>query len=433
MIKNKQHSVVDEQALKMYMGAQIGVPSSYSPSTYFGECSRCVEEQSSFFLEQYVNDEIVLSEKAEQDMPDYFAILRRSHFKPIRKILNKAEKKYKENVIKRYKEKEKRMGWIKSKFSILQNKKAMAKMSSADMLAIAELLEQETDYSTKRMQDRLRSYAIHKIDRTIKNDIPADENIDKLTRRFGTFQQKDYILKHFLNGKKSDQQEISAKEKKDGWFKRKWKHIKKGLVVIGITTLGLLGGKTAFNQLSDKNSSDSFSQTDITEQTITPPSVDKIDITETKQQADIVNQDFLSAIDNLNKAYKDRFDSALEIHLGEEKRDLLYQKIDKLREESKIEFKNGTTREWYAYAFTMYAKIAPYSDGGKLITELLAGKDVDKKIINDLVISAKRDGTGISGTGSNSAFDKAPQELQKKHIQNRQNVRALEKMAQKSR
>ena len=52
---------------------------------------------------------------------------------------------------------------------------------------------------------------------------------------------------------------------------------------------------------------------------------------------------------------------------------------------------------------------------------------------NDLVIKAKRDGTGISGTGSYSAFDNAPQNLQQKHIQNRQNVISLEKLVQKSR
>lgn len=354
------------------------------------------------------------------------------------------------SAINRHKDEEKKKAFIATKFKILQNKKAMAQLSSHDMLLLSDALESETGYSTKRMKDKLRSYAMLRAEKIIKGEIAADEEFAELTGRYGNNQQKNFVSTHFAPKPKKVSEPVDTpvatphkkktkpdeeKKTKKSWFSRALKVAKKAVIVAGIAVISVVGGKALFNS-SNNNVSEKIPEKDKKETTFTPKKVmvtpvEEQQITETQQ--DSVSPEFQKVLDNLNKAYKDRFDSALEIHLGAEKRDQLYQQIDNLAKDGRIEYKDGTTREWYAHAFTMYAKVAPNSDGGKLIANLLAGKNVDKTAINDLVINAKRDGTGISGTGTYSAFDKASKNLKKKHIQNRQNVRSLEKLVQKSR
>ncbi len=355
------------------------------------------------------------------------------------------------SAINRHKNEEKKNSFITTKFKILQNKKAMAQLSSNDMLLLSEALEIEKGYSTKRMKDQLRSFVMLRAEKVIKGKMPADDGFVRLVSIYGSNQQKNFVCTHFAPKHQEKPEPVDTphtakdtapknKTPKKSWLKRVWKAAGKAAVVVGVAAMSLIGGKALFNNFS----SDKTSKNDNKETTFTPKQTVAVTPIEeqknrTEEQApasekqDAVITEFQKVFDNLNKAYKDRFDSALEIHLGAEKRDQLYQQIDKLAEDGKIEFKDGTTREWYAHAFTMYAKVSPNSDGGKLIAGLLAGEDVDKTVLNDLVIKAKRDGTGISGTGSYSAFDNAPQNLQQKHIQNRQNVISLEKLVQKSR
>lgn len=429
MVENKNTHVIDEQTLEIYMGAQMGVAHKYNANTYLGGNALIIEKQSASFLDDYVNGTVSLSPQAEQLLPDFFIILKNSSYPPIKKLLDKASKKYKAEIIKRHKEEEKIKAFVATKFCILQNKKAMAKMSSSDMLKIAELLEEEKGYSTKRMKNQIKSFAMLKAERIIKGEIPADEGFVKLVQKFGTPQQKDFIQQHFSSAPAvKEVVSVEAKTKKhDGWFKRKWKAIKRGLVVVGIAAFGIIGGKMALNNAGESTPTGTTAHPDKTEQSITPPKADK-PVVAVEETQNAVSQEFLTALDNLNKAYKDRFDSALEIHLGAEKRDQLYQKIDKLAKSGKIQFSNGTTREWYAHAFTMYAQIAPNSEEGRTIARFLAGEDVKPEVLNDLVIKAKRDGTGIRGSGTNSNFDKASKEQQSQHLTNRKKVTNAEKI-----
>ena len=187
-----------------------------------------------------------------------------------------------------------------------------------------------------------------------------------------------------------------------------------------MAALGFFGGRFAHNQFNKTSNAPHKENTEV--KVNTPVKTKKV-VEDTK------TADFSKELSALEKAYKNRFDTSLEIILGVQKRNQLYQKIDNLAKEGKIQYKDGTTREWYAHAFTMYNQLAPYSKENKVIKDLLAGKDVDKNYINSLVVKAGRNGKGIEASGSYSAFDKADKSLQMKHIKNRKAVKMAEKAA----
>lgn len=80
-----------------------------------------------------------------------------------------------------------------NQFAILQNKKKMAQLSSLELLAIAEMLEAETGYSTTRLKDKLRGYIQNKIDKTLKGEIAKDEGFEKLAHTRGTARQSETV------------------------------------------------------------------------------------------------------------------------------------------------------------------------------------------------------------------------------------------------
>lgn len=356
------------------------------------------------------------------------------------------------DAIMSYKDSEKKKAFISSKFKILQNKKAMAQLSSHDFILLSEALESEKGYSKQRMNDKLKSFALLKIDRVLRGEVPVDDDFVELVRLHGSHQQNNLVSNRLKNNQEllrkpkekpdtqaiviEDQPKVAHKKviapkndqpkpAKEGRFKRAWRKIKRGLIVGGIGFLGYFGIKTAFSSVESGTEDTNLGKNKI-EQTITPPPTTSNQQSVVHEVKDEKETEFEAALNALNKAYKDRFDSALEIHLGVEKRDQLYQQIDKFAEEGKIEFKEGTTREWYAHAFTMYAQIAPNSEENQIIERFFAGENIDSTILNDLVIKAKRDGTGVMGTGARSNFDKAHSDIQKKHMQNRKNVKTAE-------
>ena len=211
------------------------------------------------------------------------------------------------------------------------------------------------------------------------------------------------------------------KKQRSSLFARAWKWTKRAAVVAGLALFGYLAGKT-ISSLTEKPVKDS-------KQNNTEKVVKQKTTTQQAQKQTVKEKgtaDFAKERAALEKAYKNRFDTSLKIILGEKARDQLYQKIDRLAQDGKIEYQDGTTREWYAHAFTMYDQLAPNSKENKDIKKLLAGKDVDKAYINSLVVKAGRTGTGIQATGTYSAFDHAPKELQQQHIKSRKAVKQAE-------
>ena len=230
--------------------------------------------------------------------------------------------------------------------------------------------------------------------------------------------------------KKAEKEKIAAiqkkkEQKRSSFWRRAWKWTKRAAVVAGLALLGYIGGKT-YQHFADR--ADDGQKQDKTETVVkTQPEVQKKKAAEPKKTEKTA--DFAKELSALDKAYKNRFDTALKIILGEQERDQLYSQVDKLAKDGKIEYKDGTTREWYAHAFTMYDQLAPNSRENKAIQALLSGQGADKEYINSLVMQAGRDGKGIKASGSYSAFDKAPKELQQQHLKNRKAVKDAEKAA----
>lgn len=453
--------IFDKDLLLMYMGAQDGVPSHYDTKNIFGQNYLVIEKQSAGFLKDYLNGEISFNDEALELLPMYFRILKHSKYAPIAQNIREAEEKIKLELILKHKDQEKKKAFAQSKFKILNNKKEAAHLSSKDMLMIAELLEADYDYSTEKLKNKIRSFASDKINKVLKGEMPEDDCFQKLVEKVGTYQQKKQAVQlnqrvqkveqstsSFAKKKKLSQTAPKAKmseiqpkaskapvihteekrthkkkaavKKKSGFFKKLWNKVKKPLVVCGITALGFLGIKTANEKFG--KSDEALPKNDIETVTKIQTPVNNVE----KQQTETKTVDFSKEQEALNQAYKKRFDSSLKIILGEEARDQLYSQIDQLAKEGKIEFKDGTTREWYAHSFTMYDKVAPNSEEAKTIKALLKGEKVNKEVLHDLVIKAKRSGTGIEASGTYSAFDNAAPEVQQQHIKTRKSVKAAE-------
>lgn len=458
----------DRDLLQTIVASQQGIDVNYDTKNVFGGYARAVEEQSADFLENYVQGNVVLEAGTEDLMQSFFTALKKSKYHRISSIVKKAEDKFKQNTIRQFKDNEKAKAFKDSHFKILNNKKEAARLSSRDMLLIGSLLKENLGYSTTKLQNKLRSFAEEKIRKTLNGELPQDEDFIKLTESLGTYQQRQAL--HNKMNPKPVKEEISnisglelnprivsldqkdslsattletkpevstpkknrpsmkpksskTKNKKEKKFVSLWGNIwkwtKRTAVVAGLAALALLGGKFAKNQFN--KSSDAPQKENTTVQAKTP--------VQTKVVEDTKTADFSKEMTALEKAYKNRFDTSLEIILGAQKRDQLYQKIDNLAKAGKIQYKDGTTREWYAHAFTMYNQLAPYSKENKVIKDLLAGKNIDKDYINSLVVKAERTGKGIKASGTYSAFDKAPKSLQQKHLKNRKAVKIAEKAA----
>ncbi len=476
MPQNNTVKFYDKDLFSTIVASQQGINVDYDPKSVFGSYSRSVEEQSAAFLESYVNGEIVLEPGTEDLMQSFLVSLKKSKYHRISSIVRKAEDTFKQTTIRQFKELEKANAFKNSHFKILNNKKEALRLSSKDMLTIDALLKNDLGYSTVKLQNKLRSFAEEKIRRTLSGEFPQDEDFAKLTECFGTYQQKQRIRNQLnpkpaqkesdslpkkdytahivsLDGKKapetqknenkSSAQSVSSVKKNTAEAKAKveptpksskpkkekrisslwgkvWKWTKRTAVVAGLAALGFFGGRFAHNQFNKTSNAPHKENTEV--KVNTPVKTKKV-VEDTK------TADFSKELSALEKAYKNRFDTSLEIILGVQKRNQLYQKIDNLAKEGKIQYKDGTTREWYAHAFTMYNQLAPYSKENKVIKDLLAGKDVDKNYINSLVVKAGRNGKGIEASGSYSAFDKADKSLQMKHIKNRKAVKMAEKAA----
>lgn len=477
MPQSNNTTYYDKDLLQTIVASQQGIDVNYDTKTVFGGYARAVEEQSAAFLENYVNGEIVLEPGSEDLMQNFITVLKKSKYHRISSIIKKAEDKFKQSAIRKFKDNEKAKAFKDSRFKILNNKKEAVRLSSKDMLLISSLLKEDLGYSTTKLQDKLRSFAEEKIRRTLNGEIPQDEDFVKLTETLGTYKQKQALqnkskpkpakietinidglelnpsvvsldqlsneptLKPVVFSVKKDKTETKvqaaqakkdktetkpktaktkAEKKSQSSWKKVWKWTKRVAVVAGLAALTFFGGKFAKNQSS--NTSDTATKENTEVQVKTPAKTQ--DVKKVTKTAD-----FSKEMTALEKAYKNRFDTSLEIILGAQKRDQLYQKIDNLAKEGKIQYKDGTTREWYAHAFTMYNQLAPYSKENKVIKDLLSGKDIDKDYINSLVVKADRTGKGIKASGTYSSFDKAAKSLQQKHLKNRKAVKMAEKAA----
>ena len=299
-----------------------------------------------------------------------------------------------------------------------QHQKADKKQTTAETRQHPEADKKQTATETKRHPeaDKKQTAAETKQHQTAKPEKPssADKNVA------ASRADKNSPIAEQPSRPQSKKKEKNKKQR-SSLFARAWKWTKRAAVVAGLALFGYLAGKT-ISSLTEKPAKDS-------KQNNTEKVVKQKTTTQQAQKQTVKEKgtaDFAKERAALEKAYKNRFDTSLKIILGEKARDQLYQKIDRLAQDGKIEYQDGTTREWYAHAFTMYDQLAPNSKENKDIKKLLAGNDVDKAYINSLVVKAGRTGTGIQATGTYSAFDHAPKELQQQHIKSRKAVKQAE-------
>lgn len=362
--------------------------------------------------------------------------------------------------------------WKATQFNILSKKKEVQKLSSADLLLISKMINEVTEYSTTKNKDRLRSIINLRISDILSGKIEADENFAELVDKFGTLEQKksaskfvkpenkqnDVIVTPKAKKTESDKKKVdlvaigddkniyipaepkkknnaessgangkvatpnnkkgkpsnkNQKSNKQGWWKKVWQKVKRPVLILGVAALGFLGVRSVVNSLTSSNNPKDVKDPKTTENVIpvtnepTAP-VDVIEVENTQKPMSEKEKAF-------EAAKKNRFDTALSIHLGNAERDKLYQKIEELEKAGKIKYENGTTREWYAYAFTILNKVAPNSKENSVVKSFLNGGNVDAKYINDLAIKINPRGTGIKGVGSHSAYDNASDDMKKKH------------------
>lgn len=457
MQQNENISLISKGLLRMYYESQSSIYTNLGSLSSHGIQAQIIEDQSADFLQNYIDEKNIIDDDCDEIMMDYISLLKHSKNRRIVKLLPEAEKKFKETSILKHKEAEKAAAFVSSRFKILNNKKEAVKLSSKDMLLIHKLLQQDLGYSTAKLQDKLKSFAIEKINRTLKGEAKKDPNFDLLVQQFGTYQQKQSLKnksapakniaqennplilaaqdyhhsakqqktsqesKPHKKSQKDTQKKPSQKKSFSDFWKKTVKWTKKLAVAAGLVTLGFLGGKFVKDQIAKSSDAPKTNNTEV--------AVKTPDKKTTQTAKETKTADFSKEMSALEKAYKNRFDTSLEILLGQKKRDNLYQKIEKLAQDGKIQFKDGTTKEWYAHAFTMYNKITPNSKENKVIKDLLAGKSVDKEYIHSLVVKAKRNGSGVSGKGSYSSFNRASKSLQAKHLKNRKMVKLAEQAA----
>ena len=462
--------LINQSELKMFMEAQASIIPNYDVKTYEGQCALAVEQQSADFLEDYLEGTIVLSDDAVTLLPQYFEILKKSKFNRIKLNVEKAVFEHKRKIIEHNKQQERIKYWKDTQFNILSKKKEVQKLSSADLLLISKLINETTGYSTSKNKDRLRSIITFRINKTLSGELTADEDFYSLVEKFGSYEQKKkaaqlstkenntivnentpatssqkqkkkvelvavgkdkniYIPSDQVdnadevvvsdakvatpNNKKGKPSNKNQKSNIQGWWKKVWQKVKRPVLILGVAALGFLGVRNAVNSLTSLNSAKDVKDPKTTENVIpvtnepTAP-VDIVEVENTQKPMSEKEKAF-------EAAKKNRFDTALSLHLGDSERDKLYQKIAELEKAGKIKYENGTTKEWYAYAFTILNKVAPNSTENSVVKNLLNGGNADAKYINDLVIKINPRGTGIKGNGTYSAYDNASSEVKKKH------------------
>ncbi len=129
-------------------------------------------------------------------------------------------------------------------------------------------------------------------------------------------------------------------------------------------------------------------------------------------------------LSKIEQARKNYYDSALEIHLGVQKRDALYAAITQQIENGNFKPEQGTSVEKIAHSLTMYQLLAPNSQANQFLQNMLQAKQtnaVEQNKMNHLIAQT----SNLKGSGQNSNFDKQNPELQKRHLQNVQTLRQL--------
>ena len=151
---------------------------------------------------------------------------------------------------------------------------------------------------------------------------------------------------------------------------------------------------------------------------------DKIEnIAQTKQQSDIKP----IMLPSPSPVYKNYYDSALKIHLGEDGRDRLYDNLRNMAITQKLSIPEGESIEHLAHVITVSNLVQPNSATNQFLQECLQSKDALSGAAQNklwhIVENAGDRAQNIKGTSTYSNFAKQSRQVQQQHLQALQNLR----------
>ncbi len=431
----------DDITMGMVIGSQRSIENKNPGSrrkyrNYYNMMDISIEEQTGRYLSDYLATRDILSEKAYKNIHDLILASLYSSNQHLAAKAHQAMKKWdvEQKECQQIKERKSKNQSINYISSVLSSKKKARSLASEDMIDMKEFLDSLDTKQAKVLLNKLNSYGQAKIQNIIEHQEKVPENMSEFSRAFGTWNQQNILQKAVPETKMPETSEKPQKTQKVQKQKKKIffagyglgqlfgkvrnvlvRSAKKIAIVGGIVLTALIAGKIGKNIIksmkTDKTNIEVLSQTPTFETNNAKTAVSAF-------KAPALSSEKDSKEEALEKAYKNRFDTSLEILLGKEKRDNLYARIDELARQGAIHYQGGTTREWYAHAFTMYDKIAPNSTENKNIKKLLKGGKLSAEYINNLVLKSGRGGKGVKGSGTYSSYDRAPQDLQQRHTTN---------------
>ncbi|MCM1294442.1 MAG: hypothetical protein NC311_02675 [Muribaculaceae bacterium] len=288
MANNKTPYYTNSYLLSSLVQSQQHIPHKYDVRDYFGGCMRIQEEQTASFLYDFVNGTAIVLPRHYELVRNLLFILRRSGYKPIKKLLPMAVKKF-DNMLIAQRARIAAADAVRptnlntpgvNKFSVLANKKKMLMMSCTDICALGDAINNEHEFNTTKIKSKFASFVSYRIELVLMGKMPIDTDFPVLLKKYGTPHQiKRYTniisnktTLHHVPQKQPVQKtpvkvtQIKPKENKSkgGFFKKLSNKIsnttksvlnavKKPVLVIGIFGAAIFGGKKAADFIESEN------------------------------------------------------------------------------------------------------------------------------------------------------------------------------------
>ena len=416
-----------------------------------GKSYQRVLEQNIQIVEDFLAGKIEISPQNLTLMEDLIYTIKMNAAPVIQLRMNRALHFFKEKaagIKQKQEETEKLLKELEDKKNIekiLNTPKKAQKLHPVLFNKIQSVLGNQKDKTSQKLLNKLQSYAIlyYKKNQNNLNKYNPEErkfiqnfNLrfvkkEKITPTKSTFNEKKEVKTYKFEKTNYDNFLIAA-EKIQHKIKRFWRKSKNFIYATAIIAGSLFLGKKAYEEINrpisfpkpmteaeytklmqklDNKKTADFSKE---AQNIAQDKIQtsKSDVSKTSEEKQIVK----------NNSEKDYYDTALEIHLkSEDKVQELYKQINNLVKDNKIEISDELSIKRYAHAFTMYNLIRPNSAENKKIKALLAGENINKSEIAELVQKAGKRGDGVKPDNNSikfSNFSLAKKQLQQAHLLN---------------
>jgi len=322
MAQQKKTYYTESFSLKSLLQIQLNIPKKYNSKDYWGGCMRIQEEQTTAFLNDFVNDIAIVLPEHYEILENLLYVLRSSGYKPIKKLLPHAIRKYE---IMRYALRERQIAAnsVKptnlnssdnNKFSIIENKKKMMMMSCSDLCVLGDAINAEKKFNTTKIKSKFYAFVSYRIELVLMGKMPIDPDFKVLLKKYGTSHQINLYEKIISNRvashtpvqmqpvkqtKTKSQPKPAAKSKmhpvkksvppkqqpetaqptvkksRTGFFKKigqsvtkVFNKVKKPLLIGGLFALSFFGGKRAYDAVVEE--SNGYTKTELYTNHTTP-------------------------------------------------------------------------------------------------------------------------------------------------------------------